>query len=178
MAHKITCTSIGIFEGALTRGKQYELLTLDEQKQQVKIQGDNGRTRWFPAGNFDLSGGAVPILVEWRFDDMVHDKLNGWDETKNYVDVTVRLDDGQARWLSFVTPDYLKWLLEEKSDPARWGGENEPAVWGEHIVVIRDLATETVGWMLRHLDQQGELIAHTRPVGGEDELENEPQSVG
>lgn len=169
MANAITCTSVGCYGDALTRGQQYELLAYDERKQQVKVRGDNGRARWFGARQFDLSGGVVPILVDWRFDDLVHDDLNNLDETKNCVDVTVRLNDGQARWLIFVTPDYIKWLLEERSDPARWGGAYEPAVWGKHVVVIRDLATETVGWMLSYLDQQGELIPHSLPVGGESE---------
>ena len=71
MGQDITCISVGSYDGALTRGQQYELLGQNEQKQHVKVQGDNGRARWFPAGNFDLSGGAVSVIVDWRFDDLI-----------------------------------------------------------------------------------------------------------
>jgi len=107
---------------------------------------------------------TLSVLVDWRFDDVVHDELSNLDETNNCVDVTVRLSDGQARWLTFVTPDYLKQLLEDRSDPARWSEAYEPAIWGKHIVVIRDLAAKTVSWVLSYLDQHGELIAHSLPV--------------
>ena len=32
------------------------------------------------------------------------------------------------------------------------------------MIVAHNLATETVDWILRHLDQQGELITHSLPI--------------
>lgn len=162
MTQFITCVSVGSYESALTRGRQYELLAYE--RDQVKICGDNSRTRWFPVLNFDLLGGLVPLLLSWWFDDPVLDVMNNWDETNNYVDVSFNLSDGQTRWLSFAAPDYLKQLLEPRDDPAHWGGAYEPGIWGSHLVVVRDLKTETVKWMLTYLDQQGELVAHSRPL--------------
>jgi hypothetical protein len=170
MGHAITCTSVSRYEGALTRGQQYELLaevTDDEQNHWVKVRGDNARTRWFPANSFDLSGGSVPVAVEWRFDDPVRDDFNGLDETNNGVDVTIRLSDGQRRWMHFMTPEFVKGLLDGQSEPA--------AVFGNHVVVIRDLLAETVGGVLTYLDQNDELIMHSLPIEGEDEPEEEPQ---
>ena len=95
---------------------------------------------------------ALSVLVDWRFDDIVHDELSNLDKTDNCVDVIVKLSDGQARWLTFVTPDYLKQLLEDRSDPARWNAACESAIWGKQIVVIRDLAADTVSWVLSYLD--------------------------
>ena len=107
---------------------------------------------------------TLSVLVDWCFDDIVHDELSNLDKTDNCVDVTVKLSDGQARWLTFVTPDYLKRLLEDRSDPARWSAAYEPAIWGKQIVVICDLAAKTVNWILSYLDQYVELIAHSLPV--------------
>ena len=169
MGQLITCISIGVYKGALTRGKQYELLA--EERHQVKVRGDNHRTRWYPAFNFDMSGGMVPILVEWWFHDPVHDPLNNRDETNSQVEVTVKLSNGDLRWLSLFTPKYLASLLEPRSNPADRDKRYafEPAIWGAHIVVIHDLAIETVDWTLKHIDEQGDLIAHSRLIEDKEE---------
>ena len=155
MAQPITCTSAGIY--ALTRGQQYELLADDEQKEQVKVRADNGRIRWFPAYQFDLSGGKVPVLASWRFDDPIIDELNGRDEINNWVDVVIDLDDGTKRWCQMATPEYLKQLLGPRPD--------EPMVYARNLIVVRNLARATVEQVLRYLGQQGELIEFPLPVG-------------
>jgi len=71
MSDEITFTSVGVHEGALTRGRRYRLLACDTEKRQVRVHGDNGRTRWFPVECFDLDGGPAPVLVRWQFDEAV-----------------------------------------------------------------------------------------------------------
>lgn len=63
MRQKIVCSSVGVYAEVLTRGQEYEIAALDEQKRQVRVHGDNGRTRWFPLGCFDMEGRPVPTLV-------------------------------------------------------------------------------------------------------------------
>ncbi len=159
MAQIITCINAGIY--ALTRGRQYDLLAHDAEKQQVRVRADLGRCRWFPDYHFDMSGGTVPILEAWRFDDPVVDTLNGRDETNNWVDVRLQFDDGTLRWCQMATPNYLKSLLDNI----------EPMVYSKHLIVVRDLATATVEQVLRYMNQQGELIDFSLPLDKSEKLE-------
>lgn len=47
MKKVVICNSVGPYVDALTRGKEYEVIADDEEKEQIKIVGDNNRTRWF-----------------------------------------------------------------------------------------------------------------------------------
>ncbi|WP_186380570.1 hypothetical protein [Brevibacillus brevis] len=42
----VICDFVGTYVNALTRGKNYEVLVEDYEKQQIKIVGDNHRARW------------------------------------------------------------------------------------------------------------------------------------
>jgi len=152
MGQLITCTSVSNYP--LTRGKQYQLIVHDAERNQVRVRADHGRSRWFPAYCFDLSGGAVPVLDAWRFDDPVIDALNGRDETYNWVDLILKFDDGTQRWCQLMTPDYLKALIDNPI---------EPMFCAKNAIIVRDLATATVEQVLLHLDQQGELIEFSLP---------------
>lgn len=147
---EITCTSIGMYDGALTRGRKYAILAEDPDKRQVKILGDNGRARWFPMGYFDLEGGQAPILVKWRFDDEVQDEMNDW------VDVSFELSDGELRWCTLVTPRRLIQYFEQ-SDAG-------PGLHCSNLVVVPDLTAARVERVLHHLDDHGELIGASLPL--------------
>ncbi len=89
----ITCVSVGSYADALTRGKQYEPIAHDTAKNQIRVRGNNGRTRWFNADCFDLTGNVAPTLTHWKFDDPVWDAINGRDATNNAVEVSLTLSD-------------------------------------------------------------------------------------
>lgn len=161
MKRLITCTSSGVYP--LTRGQQYEMLAHDEEGARVVVRDDNGRRRWLRAHHFDLSGGTVPVLTAWRFDDPVLDEPNGRDETNNWVDIVLKFDDGSQRWCQMMTPDFLKAMVEENP--------GEPMVYSKHLIVVRDLATETVEQVLCHLDTQGELMQFSLPFEPSDKGE-------
>jgi hypothetical protein len=163
----ITCIRQSQMPQALTRGKQYAVVELDESKGQVRVRGDNLRTRWFPVACFDMDGKPAPTVVRWWFVDKVEDEIS------DLVDVSFELSDGTLRWCWVGTPDYLKQLLEARSDPAQWGGAYEPAVWGPHLIVIRRLAHDEVDWVLRHIDQEGALMATSLPFEPSDEEEDD-----
>lgn len=66
-AQRIKCTSIGVYEHALTRGKVYEIVGEDENK--YRIVGDHGRRVWISKYNFTSIEQAVLIMKTWQFDD-------------------------------------------------------------------------------------------------------------
>ena len=158
MGQRITC--ICNYRSALWRGEQYEVLVHDTAKRQVRVRGSNARTRWFSEGFFDFDNGPVVSLVSWRFDDPVVDPENGRDATFNWVDAVMTMSDGTYRWCGLTTPDYLKHLLE----PQPVGGE-EPGIAATMMLVMRDLETATVDKMLRSLDGQNKLFAHSGLCG-------------
>lgn len=153
----ITCVCVGVFAGALTRGSRYEVLEEDPVKRQVKVRGDNQRHRWYPAYCFDLEGNPAPTLVSWQFDTSVEDEKN------DNVDVSFTLSDGTCRWSLFITPDNLNRLLSQPY--------STPGLWASHLVVVKLLSPTVVEAMLRHLDENGDLIPASLPINDEEDRE-------
>ena len=165
----ITCVCADV-EDYLTYGGRYKLLATDEERLRVRVLNDFGRTRWYPLYQFDQENRPAPTLTRWQFDEEVR------NENCDLVEVSFELSDGSLRWLHVGTPDYIKHLLEERSDPAQWGSALEPALCGPYLMVIRRLSHEAVDWMLRHLDRQGELFSISRaflPSPIEEDEDNE-----
>lgn len=144
----ITCTSESSYDNAFTRGKQYEVLA--EKEGQVRLRGDNGRTRWYPSICFDLEGKPAPRLSRWKFDDPT-DEL-----PEMLIDMTMQFNDGKYRWSIIATPTSLKNLLEER--------DLEPGIWVSHMIVIRSLNPADVGLILSDLDRHGDLLDASRPI--------------
>jgi hypothetical protein len=65
------CARVSVYQDALTRGNRYHVLAHDNAKRQVRVKGDNGRTRWFPVDCFDQSSSAVPTLSGYLIDDPI-----------------------------------------------------------------------------------------------------------
>jgi hypothetical protein len=176
-----TCIDQASYSSALTRGKQYTVLAYDAAKQQFRVQGDNGRRRWFPALCFDLTGQPCPIMQSFSIDDPIHDPQH------DCIEVTVRLSDGQVRWCFFVTPRWLVTALTqgpppkqvekhglqlteltyldttlEAEDGTQFGLINVP-----HMIVISDLSEATLARALGYIDSQNDLAACTLPLVGE-----------
>lgn len=163
MRRLITCRTEGRYP--ITRGQQYELLNHDAEHAEedgVVVRDDTKRRRWLPSYHFDLSGGHVPILTAWRFDDPVVDEISGRDETNNWVDIILKFDDGTQRWCEMMTAMFLKAQIENSY---------EPMVYSKHLILVRDLTTETVEQVLSQMDEQDELIAFSMPFEPSDEDE-------
>jgi len=152
-----TCQCVSVFGNALTRGKQYSVLAVDEEKRQVRVRGDNGRIRWFPAYCFTLDATKVPILVDYWLDpvDTPHDFP---------IDVTVQLSDGQERWCVFATPTALV-----RCGDCIEGTDLVFRYHNRHLIVASRLSHDLIGRMLRHIDSQGRLAECTLPCGDADE---------
>jgi len=157
---EMTCVCESVYRGALTRGKRYTVRAIDSEKRQVRITGDNGRTRWFPADCFDQSDRSVPTLATFHLDDPIrpHEGLS--------IEVTVELSNGERRWCIFATPSALAccgdWI-EGTQVPFHY--------CNQHIIIARELSEELIGRMLRYIDSQGGLAECTLPLGPVDDEE-------
>lgn len=137
---------VSVFAQAITRGKRYPILAIDVAKRQVRVRGDNERTRWYPMHCFDVNGMHVPVLESFQVLDVIRP---GQDQV---VEVDVLLSNGQRRWCWFATPG----ALAKNGD--RVQGTRVPFHFGNrHVIVAGELSDQLIELMLRHIDNQGAL---------------------
>lgn len=143
----IICTDIGVYEHALTRGKDYEVI--DSVKDKYRIVGDQGRRVWISKANFSASKEPVLLLQHWDFDD---DR-----ESNRFVEVTLTFSDGSKRWCNLTTSKKLvEHFNNEIIDP--------PGIHMKHLIIMKTMNREDVELTLKHLDNQNELINLTIPL--------------
>ena len=144
----VTCVRVKGHDRNLTHGQQYEVVEEDEDKDLVRIRLPDGRLRRFPRLCFDL----VPALVAWRFDDEIEGEVHqGW-----CPEVTFTLTDGTRRWCILATTQFL---IQYLGPPLP-----QPGFWASNLVVVGGYTTKAVEDALRHLDEQGELIAASKLI--------------
>ena len=150
---ELVCVSESVYRDALTRGKLYTVFAFDEQNRQVRIKGDNGRIRWFPAYCFDQSHRSVLTLATFHLDYPIRS-----DEDLP-IEVTAQLSNGERRWCIFATPSVLarcgNWV-EGTEVPFHYGNRN--------IIMAKELSKDLIERMLHYIDSQGELVECTLPL--------------
>lgn len=149
----VTCDFVGTYLDALTRGKNYEVLVEDNEKQQIKIVGDNNRARWFRKSHFLPPGSNVTIMLSWKFDDEIIDSS---EESLEHIEVTVTFSNGEKRWCSICTKNGLLDYIERNMPGNVFLIENE--------IIVRNFSNEVVYDALRSLDQQNQLLNSTSPL--------------
>ncbi|MGE5370594.1 MAG: hypothetical protein ACM3QZ_01260 [Solirubrobacterales bacterium] len=163
---KATCRTAGVYSEALVRGNTYEILDEDQEKGQVKVKGENGRTRWFSAGCFDFECKPVPALVDWTFDDHVSEDDDGTDP--NWIEVSFDLSDGSRRWCILYTPERLLSSLGRPDlDP--------PGLHIPHMIIVRSYRREDVERTLRYLDEEDRLIGASRELNSQPPLNDDEE---
>ena len=150
---KVVCNFAGTYVNALTRGKEYEVLVEDEDKQQIKILGDNHRARWFSSSPFLRAGSIVAIMDSWKYDDEIKDR---GEKSLEHVEITITFSNGDKRWCSICTKDGMMDYIERNM----MGN----VFLIEYIIIVKNFSIEVVDGALRSLDQQNQLISSTRPL--------------
>jgi hypothetical protein len=144
---KVTCISVGVYEHAITKGKVYDLLAVENDN--YRIKGNHDRLVWI--NKFYFSDGIinVPLLVSWCFDDDI-DQIN-------FIDVTFTFSNGSKRWAMVTTPEKLQSHFENaKVYP--------PGFNMHHLIILRSFRDEDVEVTFRTLDLQGDLEEATLPL--------------
>ncbi|MCQ6563853.1 hypothetical protein [Paenibacillus mendelii] len=129
----VVCNDVGPYLEALTRGKEYEVIAEDEVKEQFKIKGDNNRSRWFKKYYFVSPGISVPVIVSWKFDDVVKDSSAN---SLEHIEISIIFNDGQKRWCSICTKTGLLDYLERNMDG------NVYLI--EYQIIVRNFSNEVV----------------------------------
>lgn len=131
------CINESVYAQHITKGKTYTVQELKDE--QVRIQTDGGKLAWFPVSCFAME--KPPIIVAIRIDDQIADPEN------DCVEVTVEFSNGEKRWTTFTTPNYLTVLLESNN-----------YLFLPKFVFLKTLNEETIRETVVSLDKQNEFI--------------------
>jgi hypothetical protein len=177
-----TCLSSSSYPEALTRGKKYPILAHDGEKHQIRICGDNQRSRWYPAICFDLTGNDCPMITAITLDDPIQDPQH------DCIEVTITLSGGKKRWCICVTPSWLADALRNASAPkhldihgvpivqytflADYGTARDGSFFGvvhvPHMLTFSTLSEPVIAAALEQIINKNELHACTRSLTDEE----------
>ncbi len=139
-----------MYRDALTRGQLYPVLAFDEAQQQVKIRGDNGRVRWYPALCFDMSEENARSLLAYTLWIEGEAAAPGSENpaTTN-ADALLTFADGTRWWATFFTYANITALSEKN----RQTGENLSGkyFWAPHMILIDDVSRQRIEEVVAHL---------------------------
>ncbi|WP_338593930.1 hypothetical protein V6669_12035 [Paenibacillus sp. Y5S-9] len=136
----VTCTHIGLYGHALTRGGIYQ--AVDEETDRFRIIGNHHKRVWIDKCYFSEGEVEVPILSSWKFDDRLEDF--------DLIEVTLTFNNGMKRWGLITTPERLvKHFEQSHLDP--------PGFNIQHLIIVRTMNNEDIEQTLKHLDEHGEI---------------------
>lgn len=94
----ITCLSVGIYTGQLTRGQFYPLAAIGNASGSYRIRDDRGRLRSYPTELFARGRQSVPTIRSIEFDPPEV------EQSTCLVEAVITLEDGQRRFCWLATP--------------------------------------------------------------------------
>jgi hypothetical protein len=100
---KVSCIKVPFPEQALTWGRQYGGLEIDETNQRVLMKADDGRAQWFPDYCFDLKGNARSLQSYTVWLEAEHWEPGSWNPVDTNTDVDVTFADGTSWVATFFT---------------------------------------------------------------------------
>ena len=153
--HFATCITVSVYHSALTYGRKYRVLDSQDESLHptIKVQGDDGQMRWFPAACFDLTGADIPRLETIRIcDDLASASITA-------IEVQILFSDGQRRWCFFTTPEALRQFGDCMN-----GTTIRIHYGAPHLIILGQLDASVINQALRYIESQGELLVCTRPL--------------
>lgn len=136
----VTCTSIGVYGHALTKGKVYQ--TVAEEADRYRIIGNYNKRIWIDKYYFAEGEVEVPLLTSWKFDGRLEDF--------DLIEVTITFNNGTKRWCLIATPERLvEHFKQSQLDP--------PGFNIQHLIIVRTMNDRDIEQTLKYLDEQGEI---------------------
>ncbi|UKB79297.1 hypothetical protein [Chryseobacterium sp. MEBOG07] len=134
---KIYCKNIGIYSGQLTKRKSYSIEEINTEN--VRVQNDEGRLRWYSKFYFSLNN--QPEIISINIDDKIE------NIESDAIEVTIMFSNKAKYWMTFTTPTYLDKILDEESYFS-----------SKHFMIIKHLTEESIKSTVIKLDEHNELI--------------------
>ena len=136
----VTCTSIGVYGHAITKGKVYHAVA--EEAERFRIIGNHNKRVWIDKYYFVDGEVEVPLLSSWKFDDPLDDF--------DLIEVTVTFSNGTKRWCLITTPERLVKHFEQSR-------LDSPGFNIQHLIIVRTIKDEDIEQTLKYLDEHGEI---------------------
>lgn len=145
MNQTIFCVDESIYSDHITKRKSY--MVQDAKDGQIRIKNNRQKLVWLPESCF--TDCEIPTISSISIDDQINDPKN------DCVEVTISFDNGEKRWATFTTIEWLKKLLNEHVNH----------VLGTGLILLKEINEDNIELTITQLDAQNELIEATRLVG-------------
>jgi hypothetical protein len=144
---------------ALTFARLYTILEHDQAKHQVRVRGDNNRTRWFPEGCFDLAGDALCLKpYTFELEAELWQDVTPKDESSL---VFVRFDDAGQWYVDCWTFDRVTSYRETlRTRGEALSGTYFPV---SNILIVEEITRECLGPVIADILREGSFEQFFRP---------------
>jgi hypothetical protein len=143
----VTCSSIGNYGHALTKGSFYEVIEYKDDK--YRITGNHNKRVWISNSYFIEGKVIIPKIDKWKLDDD--------QEEFDLIEATIEFSDGSKRWCLITTPEKLLNHFNER--------EMEPPGFNiRHLIIVKSITQNDINRTLIHLDEQDEIMNATIPL--------------
>ncbi len=136
--NKIYCIDEHVYSEHITKRKEYFIEESNSDKGQVRIRNNQEKLVWIPNSCFDTI--MPPEIIAINIDDEIK------DSTKDCIEVTIELSSGKKYWLTFITADYIKFLLI-----------SQKYLTLQNFIIVEDLNVEIINKAIFELDKTNEL---------------------
>lgn len=136
------CVDESVYSNHITKRKSYSVI--DVKDGQIRIKNDRQKYVWLPINCF--VNYKEPDIVSIIIDDEIK------DSNQDCIEVTITLSDGERRWATFMTIEWLKKLFSEY----------RKYVMGHKLIFVESVNKSIIEQTIIELDKRNELIEMTR----------------
>jgi hypothetical protein len=137
----VYCIDESGYSNHITKRKSYTIVAIKED--QIRIKNDNQKHVWL--SNLYFVDFKPPNIVSIVIDDEIRDSKN------DCIEVTITMSDGERRWTTFMTIEWLKNLFNEYRN----------YFTGQKIIFVEEVTKDIIEQTIIELDKQNELIEMT-----------------
>ncbi len=134
----VFCIDESVYSEHIHKREKYIISNLKDE--QFRIKNNNGKLVWLPVRCF--SDQLPPAIVEITIDDEIR------NENNDCIEVTVKFDNNERYWLTFMTIEYLSKLLSD----------HQEYLPGRDLIFVNSLNREIIEKTVQELDIKNELM--------------------
>ncbi len=137
----VYCIDESAYSDHITKRNSY--IIEDSKSDKIRIPNDRENLVWIPIHCFTSS--KIPNIISINIDDEINDFHN------ECVEVTIKFSDGEKRWATFMTTNWLNGLFNIHRNH----------VTGNGLILLKELSKSKIKQIIVDLDKQNELIEIT-----------------
>ncbi len=144
-----TCKSVGVYHKALSRGRKYKII--DESTDKIKLEGNDGRIRWFPKYSFIPGEEMPPCIKSWEYASRPADTFST-DGVNDHIiyQILITLNDMRQAICLVATPLIIGNLLSHDS--------GEKVIWAPNLIIVNAIDDKIIDEALLELERRDELM--------------------